>query len=354
MTPHPTLPPLLATAICALSPLALSAHAEEAASSSASASASASSSRAQRIEREQGTQEHDAKLAAARKKLEEAAREVAELSTQGIWFDTEIGSRAIIGALLNIADNEEEGLGVINVSPGGPAAEAGLRAGDRIVAINGIDVRGREAARKGLRSLREVKPDTKVSIKLIRDGKQLELSVTPRQGPVFAHMSPMPLMPAVPAMPVPPMPPLRALGPLANMELATLTPQLGHYFGSDKGVLVVRAPEEGALGLKDGDVILSIDGREATNAGHVTRILASYQSGEKISLHIVRERKSQTLEGTLPAGSGNEVYRFRLQRGPTEGPGGIVPMEGPGGGRGPGGRGPRPAGVPQPPPPENL
>jgi len=31
-------------------------------------------------------------------------------------------------------------------------------------------------------------------------------------------------------------------GPLMDMELATLTPRLGSYFGSEQGVLVVRAP----------------------------------------------------------------------------------------------------------------
>ena len=45
-----------------------------------------------------------------------------------------------------------------------------------------------------------------------------------------------------------------------DMELATISPQLGSYFGTDKGVLVVRAPTDGALKLEDGDVILAIDG----------------------------------------------------------------------------------------------
>src|SRR2546430_13415861 len=44
---------------------------------------------------------------------------------------------------------------------------------------------------------------------------------------------------------------------LMDLELATLTPRLGSYFGSEKGVLVVRAPADGALKLEDGDVIRS-------------------------------------------------------------------------------------------------
>ena len=88
--------------------------------------------------------------------------------------------------------------------------------------------------------------------------------------------------------------------PLMDMELATLTPRLGSYFGTDKGVLVVRAPANGALKLEDGDVILAIDGRQPTSGSHATRILGSYQPGEKIKLRIVRERKTMELEATLP------------------------------------------------------
>ena len=52
---------------------------------------------------------------------------------------------------------------------------------------------------------------------------------------------------------------MHARGPWADMELATLTPQLGSYFGTEKGVLVVRAPKEPGFPLEDGDVILAIE-----------------------------------------------------------------------------------------------
>jgi hypothetical protein len=92
-------------------------------------------------------------------------------------------------------------------------------------------------------------------------------------------------------------------GPLSNLELVTLTPQLGKYFGTEKGVLVVRAPPDRTLKLEDGDVILAIDGREPTSGSHATRILGSYQPGEKVSLKIVRQRKTMELETTVPGGS---------------------------------------------------
>ena len=48
----------------------------------------------------------------------------------------------------------------------------------------------------------------------------------------------------------------------ASIEIVELNEGLGRYFGTDSGLLVVRAPESDAFKLQDGDVIQSIDGRE--------------------------------------------------------------------------------------------
>jgi S1-C subfamily serine protease len=113
-----------------------------------------------------------------------------------------------------------------------------------------------------------------------------------------------------PIPPIPPIPPgfpeagFSTFGPvmihgqLGDMELATLTAQLGRYFGTDKGVLVVRAPKD--FKLEDGDVILAIDGREPSSGSHATRILSSYQSGEKITIKLMRQQKTVNVETTLP------------------------------------------------------
>ena len=45
------------------------------------------------------------------------------------------------------------------------------------------------------------------------------------------------------------------------LELVPVTPKLGQYFGTDKGLLVVRAPPAPGAGLEEGDVILTIGGR---------------------------------------------------------------------------------------------
>jgi PDZ domain-containing protein len=249
----------------------------------------------------------EAQLEAARKRLEQAAHEVARLSGQmsGTMIEQLMPSmemgRAIIGVQLEPAP-EAGGARVREVSPGGPAAEAGIRAGDVIVAVNGTDLKESEPARQVVRIMRDVKPESRVSVRLLREGKTRDVTLTARPGPgalAMAHV--MPDMDFGPQ--------LRGAfmfhGSLRDMELASLTPRLGSYFGSDKGVLVVRAPEDGALKLEDGDVILAIDGREPTSGSHATRILGSYQPGEKLTLRIVRQHKTQEIQVTLPEHGGH-------------------------------------------------
>ncbi|HUL45502.1 MAG TPA: PDZ domain-containing protein [Steroidobacteraceae bacterium] len=262
-------------------------------------------------------------LEAARQQLDAAARQVAELTAQlsrpviesfaDFDMDGLHGRGAIIGVQLE-ATGGGPGARVHEVSPGGPAAEAGIHAGDVIVAVNGTEVKGENPARQVMRLMRAVKPDSKVSVRVLRDGSSREFTVVARAAPGYFFAQ---LPDFGPELVPGPRGPLLLHGPVMDMELATLTPQLGRYFGSDKGVLVVRAPADGALKLEDGDVILAIDGREPSSGSHATRILASYQPGEKIQLRIVRMHKTQDIETTLPARTehkhvatgGNLLYR---------------------------------------------
>ena len=244
-------------------------------------------------------------LEAARKQLDEAAHRVAELSAQlsrpviESFMDMGLDGhgRAIIGVQLEPTPGQ--GARVREVSPGGPAAEAGMRAGDVIVAVNGTEVKGENPAREVMRLLRPVKADSKVRVSVLRDGGGArDFTVVTRAAPGYFFTQVPDFGPEVlSAQRLP----LLLHGSVMDMELATLTPQLGRYFGSDKGVLVVRAPADGALKLEDGDVILGIDGRQPSSGSHATRILSSYQPGEKITLRIVRMHKTLDVDTTLPA-----------------------------------------------------
>jgi S1-C subfamily serine protease len=255
----------------------------------------------------------EAKLADARARLEEAAHEVAELSSQlggplvdkFMTFDDDYRSRAVIGVQLD-PESSKDGARIQEVSPGGPAQEAGLRVGDVITQVNGTDIKGDRTARTVVKLMQKIEPEKKVTIRVLRDGKSRDFAVNTRRNQTFLGMnnrffSEPPVLPPLPGVPGPGMTtygPVIIHGSLGQMELVTLTPQLGRYFGTDKGVLVVRAPKD--FKLEDGDVILAIDGREPSSGSHATRILASYQPGEKISMKIMRQQKAVNVETTLP------------------------------------------------------
>jgi S1-C subfamily serine protease len=252
----------------------------------------------------------EVELEAARRRLAADAAEVARLSMQASkplmeHFQTRFESspHALIGVELS-DETRSDGARVVHVSPGGPAFEAGIRPGDLIVSVDGTDAKGEGGVTRIVRAIHEAAANQKLGIRVMHQGKPKDLVVTAREMPnmVFSMADPngLPLLPGPPANS--PVFTYQQLGipSLSNMQLMTLSPGLGRYFGTDKGVLVVRAPTRSDFRLQDGDVILSIDGREPTSGAHATRILASYQAGEKVTLHIMRDRKPLNLETTLP------------------------------------------------------
>jgi S1-C subfamily serine protease len=92
--------------------------------------------------------------------------------------------------------------------------------------------------------------------------------------------------------------------PLADLELAPLNPDLGEYFGTQTGVLVISVPAESPLGFKGGDVVLTVDGRKAESPSHLLRILRSYGDTEGFKAEVLRNRKRATVEGRLEAREG--------------------------------------------------
>jgi S1-C subfamily serine protease len=266
------------------------------------------------------------RLQDAQRRLEDAAREIAELSGEAAGphafrqFEYILpgARRAMLGVNLGGVEPNGGGVRVESVSPGGPAEEAGVKAGDVIVAIEAKPV---TTGRELVRAMEAIEPGEKVQLGLKRDGKPVKLAVEARElDRVFfagtralPGVRPLPALPALPAMPV-----LHEfegdmhwlLGGWSDAELVTLTPDLGRYFGADKGVLVARAPGEASFGLKDGDVIVSIGGREPQSGTHAMRILRSYQPGESVELRILRDRRAQTLSAKIPEHAKRDVLRF--------------------------------------------
>ena len=155
------------------------------------------------------TPEQRKEIDAAREDLQRAAKRLAELSgrygAHGIGghafdgpafgrhgFDMEsfAPSRPVIGVLL--APEPQGGVRISGVTPGGAAAAAGLRSGDRLLRVNGQAIAGDsdearvDGARKLLHNLDEKTP---VKLTYLRDGREQAVSVTPKRDARIAVFS---------------------------------------------------------------------------------------------------------------------------------------------------------------------
>jgi C-terminal processing protease CtpA/Prc len=264
-----------------------------------------------------------ARLDEARRELEAAAREVAELSRRGPYVAgmpfPPLGARAELGIAIEDGD---DGVRVTAVTPGGPAAAAGIAVGDVIAAIDSTTLTDERAgSRQLIEHMQHVNPGQNVVLQTRRGGDARTVSVMAREaendfvfwrgpagerfviqgpgGPVAGGIAVGP--DAGPAWVGPGMRFNAFLGGRWNdLELVGLTPELGTYFGTAEGLLVVRSPDDAAVGLKDGDVILEIGGRAPTSPEHAMRILMSFEPGETLTFSIMRAQRRQTVEYVIP------------------------------------------------------
>lgn len=308
--------------------------------------------------------ELEKRLESARARLDEAAREISEITTRlhGDAMQNVIRMahrddgkrRAMIG--VNIGERSEngkvsgvspDGVVVLGVTPGGPAEKAGLKTGDILTTLNGKSLAGggKTSNDKLAAIMEDVKPGESIKLEYTRDGKgrKVDLETGEMSAPHFsgfiapgagenffswnghegAPMPPTPGMPAMPSMPSMPM-----LAPMlahrwGGMELVPLTPKLGEYFNTDKGLLVVRAPDLEGVELEEGDVILKIGDREPKDVRHAMRILRSYAPGEKADVEIIRKKRKRTIalkidnDAALGAAPGFE-YEFMTPGGDAD------------------------------------
>ena len=76
-------------------------------------------------------------------------------------------------------DDEEDGVTIRDVMPGTAAAQAGLKAGDRLLTL---DDRWTDSVADCYAAAAAVKPSATVKITIKRDGKDKALTITPASG----------------------------------------------------------------------------------------------------------------------------------------------------------------------------
>jgi S1-C subfamily serine protease len=224
------------------------------------------------------------------------------------------GPHGRIGVLVKTGaapSTDSIGAWVEAVTPGGPAAKAGLKAGDIIVKFNGAPLAGVQApdenasgpGRKLVTLARALSPGDTAPIEYRRGNDTRKAKL------ITEDLSPLMAVDAVPITVPGSFPPQRGEEPgfsfcfgeaWCDMELVSLTPELGEYFGAKEGVLVVKAPGDSSLPLKSGDVLLMIGGRRPTSPSHAMRILRSYEAGETVALEILRKQKRMSVAWQVP------------------------------------------------------
>lgn len=275
--------------------------------------------------------EIEEKLRNAEARMAEAAREIAEITKERLPRIAEIEHRFALSSKprlgVTIETNDQpgpvEGVTILGVSPGSAASDAGLRSGDILTAVNEEALSAdscKDANGRLLKMMKTVEEGDILTVEYLRDGKVGSVEVEPRivEDSTFAWISRdgrdfnMPPMPAAPEM-VERFKmefgfPWAGTG-LGDLELVELNEGLGRYFGTGTGLLVVNAPKSDAFDLREGDVIQSIDGREPKDVRHALRILGSYQSGEKLELGIMRDKKKVTIDVEIPADQHGRLHK---------------------------------------------
>jgi len=253
--------------------------------------------------------------------------------------------KPIIGVLL--ASDEKAGVPVVGVTPGSTADDAGLRSGDRLLAVSGNQIIGSSGtlrvgnARKLLGKLETATP---VRITYLRDGKTAVATVTPKigdrvvvlrgltadsriekrvrpgedGGQVFAfeadnvdgmiaphassqiHKEIIRLGPAGECKGTDCRTPMLMSAFRWNgLNLASLDPQLGRYFGTDKGVLVLSTGE--LKGLQSGDVIQSVEGKAVDSPREVMAALRGKPANASVAVGYLRDRTPGKTTITVPS-----------------------------------------------------
>ncbi len=196
------------------------------------------------------------------------------------WLGVEISNlNDVMAKQFNAPDTS--GALVQNVSPGGPAEKAGLKAGDVIRKLNGQTVENNDQLTA---MITNINPGTTITLDILRDGKPMTLRVTLEERP--ANLG---LRAGVGAAP--------SQGTLRGITVQNLTPSIRQQLGLPAGVhgvvisdLDSNSPAAQA-GLGQGDVIESIN-RQAVNSVADFNRLATEAGGKDTLLRVNHQGQS--------------------------------------------------------------
>ena len=289
----------------------------------------------------------DTDLAQAYAELAKAEKRVSELSMRGTSSTPSINflsSRPVIGVLLS--PDEGQGVLISGITPDGAAAKVGLASGDRLLSVEGKLITG-ENGEQRIANARELlnglQADKAITLGYARADKSHTVTVTPKISSAIALIERMSFSPdenyrimlrtnqngqleydpSNPSMLPPGLDREVAFEMVRNnlispcqgdhcrqamlteafrwngLNLASVDAQLGRYFGTDRGVLVL-SPGEDLTGLQAGDVIRSVAGKPVATPREAMDALRAAPAESKVEVEFLRDRQSARAQVQVP------------------------------------------------------
>jgi S1-C subfamily serine protease len=207
------------------------------------------------------------------------------------------GETAWLGIFLG--DAIDGGVQVVSVVPDGPAARAGVRKGDVVLAVAGKETEDRMVLGDAVDRFR---PGETVPLRVLREGRVKDLAIEAGRSPVSFSWT------------VEPSPPLREFafggfgGPVLGMTLREIPPELRRHFGApaEAGILVAAVTPEspGArAGLRVGDVVVRVAGKPVARSIDLSLATARVAAGRPVDVDAVRGGRPVSLR-LQPSGAG--------------------------------------------------
>ena len=187
----------------------------------------------------------------------------------------------------------DHGVLVTRVVKGEAADKAGIEEDDVIQFFNDEKIRRPDDL---IDAVRDCKPKTQAKVKLVRDGKAKEVIVTlgklkakphrfswgDHKGYIFVSGE----------------------GGYLGVHLQTLNKDLAEYFGvkDDEGALILKVEEKSPAeeaGLKSGDVIVQMEGKDVSTPEDIKDVLSDLEEGDKVTIQVVRHKKKKSVKAEL-------------------------------------------------------